>query len=62
MDRYDHGRAVLDAVDGTAGAKGIDSLKDRSDHSGVYCGFPRALNATLTAKKVFAERGLLPIT
>lgn len=28
-------------------------------HSAVYCGFPRALNATLTAKKVFAERGLL---
>lgn len=30
-------------------------------HSAVYCGFPRALNATLTAKKVFAERGLLPV-
>jgi 4-carboxymuconolactone decarboxylase len=30
-------------------------------HAAVYCGFPRALNATLTAKKVFAERGLLPI-
>ena len=29
--------------------------------SAVYCGFPRALNATLTAKKVFAERGLLPV-
>lgn len=29
-------------------------------HSAVYCGFPRALNATFTAKKVFAERGLLP--
>ena len=31
-------------------------------HSAVYCGFPRALNATLTAKKVFAERGLLPVS
>ncbi|MDQ0574318.1 carboxymuconolactone decarboxylase family protein [Agromyces albus] len=31
-------------------------------HSAVYCGFPRALNATFTAKKVFAERGLLPVT
>lgn len=30
-------------------------------HSAVYCGMPRALNATLTAKKVFAERGLLPL-
>lgn len=28
-------------------------------HSAPYCGFPRALNATLVAKKVFAERGLL---
>ena len=30
-------------------------------HSAVYCGFPRALNATFTAKKVFAERDLLPL-
>ena len=30
-------------------------------HSAVYCGFPHALNATFTAKKVFAERGLLPV-
>ena len=30
-------------------------------HSAVYCGFPRALNATFVAKKVFAERGLLPV-
>lgn len=30
-------------------------------HSAVYCGFPRALNATFAAKKVFAERGLLPM-
>ncbi|MFC0602124.1 carboxymuconolactone decarboxylase family protein [Streptomyces palmae] len=30
-------------------------------HSAVYCGMPRALNATFTAKKVFAERGLLPV-
>ncbi|MGW4809306.1 carboxymuconolactone decarboxylase family protein [Kitasatospora sp. NPDC004272] len=28
----------------------------------VYCGFPRALNATFAAKQVFAERGLLPVT
>ncbi|MFE2264628.1 carboxymuconolactone decarboxylase family protein [Streptomyces griseosporeus] len=30
-------------------------------HSAGYCGFPRALNATFVAKKVFAERGLLPV-
>ncbi|MER6084573.1 carboxymuconolactone decarboxylase family protein [Streptomyces sp. NPDC001833] len=30
-------------------------------HSAGYCGFPKALNATFTAKKVFAERGLLPV-
>lgn len=29
-------------------------------HSAVYCGFPRALNATFVAKKVFAERGIIP--
>ncbi len=29
-------------------------------HSAVYCGMPKALNATFVAKKVFAERGVLP--
>lgn len=126
QERHDHGRAVLDAVDGAAGANVIDALADISPelghqvvswgfgeiysrpgleprdrqlvtlgmltalggcepqlevhinaalnvglrpeqiveaflHSAVYCGFPRALNATFTAKKVFAERGLLPV-
>jgi 4-carboxymuconolactone decarboxylase len=28
-------------------------------HASAYCGFPRALNATFVAKRVFAERGLL---
>lgn len=124
--RFEHGKAVLDAVDGEAGANVIAALADISPelghqvvawafgeiyarpgleprdrqlvtlgaltalggcepqldvhinaalnvgltaqqiieallHSAVYCGFPRALNATFTAKKVFAERGLLPI-
>ncbi|MET9613624.1 carboxymuconolactone decarboxylase family protein [Kitasatospora indigofera] len=27
----------------------------------AYCGFPKAINATLAAKRVFAERGLLPV-
>ncbi|MFB7665969.1 carboxymuconolactone decarboxylase family protein [Kitasatospora sp. NPDC056138] len=31
-------------------------------HSAVYCGMPRAINATLVAKKVFGERGLLPVS
>ncbi|MGW7404437.1 carboxymuconolactone decarboxylase family protein [Streptomyces sp. NPDC054833] len=30
-------------------------------HSAGYCGFPKALNATFVAKKVLAERGLLPL-
>ncbi|MFC5721242.1 carboxymuconolactone decarboxylase family protein [Streptomyces gamaensis] len=30
-------------------------------HAAPYCGVPRALNATLVAKRVFAERGLLPV-
>jgi 4-carboxymuconolactone decarboxylase len=30
-------------------------------HTVGYCGFPKALNATLVAKKVFGERGLLPV-
>ncbi|NIH82191.1 carboxymuconolactone decarboxylase family protein [Amycolatopsis viridis] len=30
-------------------------------HSSVYCGFPKAVNATFVAKKVFGERGLLPV-
>ncbi|WP_367324418.1 carboxymuconolactone decarboxylase family protein [Streptomyces sp. HUAS ZL42] len=30
-------------------------------HSAVYCGMPKALNATFAAKRVFAERGLLPL-
>jgi 4-carboxymuconolactone decarboxylase len=30
-------------------------------HSAVYCGMPKALNATFVAKKVFAERGLLAV-
>ncbi|MFI1437420.1 carboxymuconolactone decarboxylase family protein [Streptomyces lydicus] len=31
-------------------------------HAAVYCGMPRSINATLIAKKVFADRGLLPLT
>ncbi|MDI9892993.1 MULTISPECIES: carboxymuconolactone decarboxylase family protein [unclassified Microbacterium] len=124
--RYASGRAVLDDIDGAAGANVIDALADISPelghqvvawgfgeiyarpglaprdrqlvtlgmltalggcepqlevhinaslnvgltpeqiveallHASVYCGFPRALNATFVAKKVFAERGLLPV-
>ncbi|MFF1817505.1 carboxymuconolactone decarboxylase family protein [Kribbella sp. NPDC058245] len=31
-------------------------------HAAGYAGFPRALNAITVAKKVFADRGLLPVT
>ncbi len=126
QQRFERGKKVLDAIDGTAGANVIDALGDISPelghqvvawgfgeiysrpgldprdrqlvtlgmltalggcepqlevhvnaalnvgltpqqiieallHAAVYCGFPRALNATFTAKKVFAERGLLPV-
>lgn len=30
-------------------------------HSTLYCGFPRAINAILIAKEVFADQGLLPV-
>jgi 4-carboxymuconolactone decarboxylase len=30
-------------------------------HAAVYCGFPKALNAIFVAKRVFAERDLLPV-
>lgn len=30
-------------------------------HSSVYCGIPRALNSVAVAKKVFTERGLMPL-
>lgn len=30
-------------------------------HSAVYCGMPKALNATFVAKKVFTGRHLLPV-
>lgn len=39
-----------------------DEVVEALLHSAVYCGMPRALNATFVAKKVFAERGLLPVT
>lgn len=124
QERYEHGLEVLNAIDGEAGQKVIDSLADISPdlahhvvawgfgdiyarpglaprdrqlvtlgmltalggcepqlkvhinaalnvgltkeqiieallHSAVYCGFPRALNATFVAKEVFTERAVL---
>jgi 4-carboxymuconolactone decarboxylase len=126
QDRFDHGKRVLDAIDGKAGNRVLESLRDVAPelahqivawgfgdiyarpellprdrqlvtlgvltalggcepqlevhvsaslnvgltpteiieaflHASVYCGFPRALNAVFTAKKVFSGRGLLPI-
>jgi 4-carboxymuconolactone decarboxylase len=37
-----------------------DEIVESLLHSAVYCGIPKAMNASLVAKKVFAERGLLP--
>ncbi|MFG2308218.1 carboxymuconolactone decarboxylase family protein [Streptomyces sp. NPDC048566] len=37
-----------------------DEIVEALLHAAVYCGIPRAMNASLVAKKVFAERGLLP--
>ncbi|MEV0948136.1 carboxymuconolactone decarboxylase family protein [Rhodococcus sp. NPDC049939] len=30
-------------------------------HSAVYCGMPKAMNATFVAKDVFTDRGILPM-
>ena len=30
-------------------------------HAALYCGFPKALNTILVAKRVFAERDLLHV-
>lgn len=35
-----------------------DEIVETFLHAAVYCGFPRAINATQTARKVFAERGV----
>ncbi|MFE2721676.1 carboxymuconolactone decarboxylase family protein [Kitasatospora sp. NPDC059327] len=40
---------------------GPEEIVEALLHSAGYCGFPKALNATFVAKKVFAERGLLPV-
>ncbi|WP_125609631.1 carboxymuconolactone decarboxylase family protein [Specibacter cremeus] len=36
-----------------------DEIVEALLHAAVYCGMPKALNATFVAKKVFSERGLL---
>jgi len=38
-----------------------DEIVEAFLHAVLYCGFPRAINAVTVAKKVFAERGLLPL-
>ena len=42
---------------------GLDPVEivEALTHAAVYCGFPRALNAVFAAKRVFADRGLLPV-
>jgi hypothetical protein len=51
-ERYEHGLQILQRIDGETGQKVI----------AVYRGMPRGLNATFVAKKVFAERDLLPVS
>jgi 4-carboxymuconolactone decarboxylase len=36
-----------------------DQIVEALLHSSAYCGFPRALNATAVAKRVFEDRGLI---
>jgi 4-carboxymuconolactone decarboxylase len=37
-----------------------DEIVEALLHSAVYCRMPRAINATLVARKVFQDRGLMP--
>lgn len=73
-DRFDRGMEVLSRIDGEGGHRVVESLNDISPelghqivawaallHAAVYCGIPKSLNATLVAKKVSGERGLLPV-
>ncbi len=55
--------AQLDIHVGTALDVGLTprEIVEALLQSAVYCGFPRALNATAVAKDVFARRGLLPV-
>ncbi|MGW0286633.1 carboxymuconolactone decarboxylase family protein [Streptomyces sp. NPDC003236] len=55
--------AQLDVHVGAALNVGLtpEEITEALLHSAVYCGMPKALNATFAAKKVFAERGLLPV-
>ncbi|WP_030273680.1 carboxymuconolactone decarboxylase family protein [Streptomyces sp. NRRL B-24484] len=39
----------------------LEQIVEALLHAAAYCGFPKAINATLAAKRVFAERGLLPV-
>lgn len=41
---------------------GPEEITEAFLHASVYCGFPKALNAVTVARKVFHERGLMPIT
>jgi 4-carboxymuconolactone decarboxylase len=39
-----------------------DEIVEALLHSAVYCGMPKALNATFVAKSVFADRDLLHVS
>jgi 4-carboxymuconolactone decarboxylase len=40
---------------------GPEQITEALLHASVYCGMPKALNATFVAKKVFDARNLLPL-
>jgi 4-carboxymuconolactone decarboxylase len=40
---------------------GPEEIVEALLHAAVYCGMPRAISATLAAKKVFLDRGLMPL-
>jgi 4-carboxymuconolactone decarboxylase len=44
----------------TVGLRPVE-IVEAITHAAGYCGFPRALNAMAVAKRVFDQRGLLPI-
>lgn len=65
-DRRKHPRRLRAAAGGARerlAERGADrrQVVEAITRAAVYCGLPKALNAIFVAKRVFAERGLLPV-
>jgi hypothetical protein len=54
------GQCLLDMRVRTGGSH-HQKIVEAITHTAVYCGFPKALNAIFVAKRVFAQRDLLPV-